>query len=63
MATAVVAYGFGYVGQLLSPVHVCLVVTSEYFKTSVLANTAGMLKPVLVILTGALVMHFLLSAL
>ena len=61
MATAVLAYGFGYVGQLLSPVHVCLVVTSEYFKTPVLANAASLLKPVLVILAGALAMHFLLG--
>jgi integral membrane protein (TIGR00529 family) len=61
MATAVLAYGFGYVGQLLSPVHVCLVVTSEYFRTPVLANAAGLIKPVAVVLTGALAMHFLMG--
>ena len=61
MATAVLAYGFGYVGQLLSPVHVCLVVTSEFFKTPVLGSAARLLKPVTVILSGALLMHFLLG--
>jgi hypothetical protein len=59
MSTAVLAYGFGYVGQLLSPVHVCLIVTSEYFKTPVLANAVGLLKPVIVVLAGSVVMYLL----
>ena len=63
MATTVLAYGFGYVGQLLSPVHVCLIVTSEYFKTEVLGNALSLLKPVAVVLAGALLMHFLFGLL
>jgi integral membrane protein (TIGR00529 family) len=31
MATLVLAYGFGYMGMMISPVHLCLVVTREYF--------------------------------
>jgi hypothetical protein len=61
LSTAALAFGFGYVGQLLSPVHVCLVVTSEHFKTEVLHNTIGLLKPSAVILAGALVLYFLLG--
>lgn len=61
MGIAVLAYGFGFVGQLLSPVHVCLVVTSEYFKTQLLANVVAMLKPVAVVLAGSLLMYFILS--
>jgi integral membrane protein (TIGR00529 family) len=31
MATLVLAYGFGYAGMMLSPVHLCLVVSRDYF--------------------------------
>jgi hypothetical protein len=31
--TIVLAFGFGYIGMMLSPVHICFVVTNEYYKT------------------------------
>ncbi len=34
-ATLVLAYGFGYMGMMLSPVHLCLLVTRDYFKSDV----------------------------
>jgi integral membrane protein (TIGR00529 family) len=52
-SVVVLAYAFGYAGQLLSPVHVCLVVTSEYFRTPLLRNLARLLPPVALLLTGA----------
>jgi len=55
--TTVLAYGFGYMGMLISPVHVCLVVTCEYFKTDVMPNILGMLKPALAMLTWTVVLH------
>ncbi|NLW51368.1 MAG: DUF401 family protein [Candidatus Brocadiaceae bacterium] len=61
MAATALAYGFGHVGQLLSPVHVCLVVTSEYFRTSVFANAAGLLRLAAVVLAGSLGMYVLLN--
>ena len=60
LSTAALAYGFGYMGMLLSPVHVCLIVTSEYFKTRVLHNIAGMLKPAGMVLACSLLLHWLL---
>ncbi|OPZ28250.1 MAG: hypothetical protein BWZ02_01370 [Lentisphaerae bacterium ADurb.BinA184] len=33
LATTALAYGFGHIGMMLSPVHVCLVVTNEHFQT------------------------------
>ncbi len=60
LSTTVLAYGFGFAGMLLSPVHVCLVVASEYFKTRVLANAAGLLKPTAVVLTASFLYHLLL---
>ncbi|MGD2175489.1 MAG: DUF401 family protein [Candidatus Brocadiaceae bacterium] len=55
LSTVVLAYGFGYIGMLVSPVHVCLVVTSEHFSTELLHNMAGLLKPGVVVLAWVLV--------
>ena len=52
-STVVLAYAFGYAGQLMSPVHVCLVVTSEYFRTSLLRSLPRLLPPVALLLAGA----------
>jgi len=54
------AFASGYVGVLLSPVHLCLVLTREYFK----ANMAGIyektIKGSVLILLVALVEYFIL---
>ena len=49
VSTAVLAYGSGYIGLLLSPVHVCLIVTNEHFKTSLLSSIRTMLLPAAVL--------------
>ena len=46
LSTAVLAYGAGYLGMLLSPVHVCLVVSNAYFKTSLYISIRLLLVPV-----------------
>jgi len=53
------AYGFGYMGMLLSPVHVCLVVTSKHFETPVLRNAAGMLPAAALVCVCTLALHLL----
>jgi hypothetical protein len=60
LSTTVLAYGFGYMGMLLSPVHVCLIVTSAHFRTSVLRNVAGLLAPAAVMLAATLLMYLAL---
>jgi hypothetical protein len=52
LAAAVLAYGSGYVGQMLSPVHVCLVVTNAYFKTRMAQSLLALLAPTAVVLAG-----------
>ncbi len=47
-------------GMLLSPVHVCLVVTSEHFKTRVLRNIAALLPPAAMVLASSVLLHLLL---
>ena len=53
LPTTVLAYAVGFMGQMLSPVHVCLVVTNQYFKTSLLRSLAGLILPVLFVLFGS----------
>ena len=60
LSTTVLAYGFGYMGMLLSPMHICLIVTSEHFGTRVMHNVAGMLKPAAVVLLWSFLLHLLL---
>lgn len=55
------AYIYGYAGMILSPVHICLIVTNEYFKTRLYPSLAGLLRPVAVLMVSVLVYYFLLA--
>lgn len=63
LSTVVLAYVFGYMGMMLSPVHVCLIVTNEYFKTSMPRSLAGLLKPAILVLTGGALVSRIVYAL
>ncbi len=54
MSYTVIAYSFGFAGMMLSPVHVCHILTVEYFKTSLHKSTLSMIRPSIVILAGGL---------
>jgi hypothetical protein len=62
LSTVALAYGFGYIGMMLSPVHVCLVVTCEHFDTPLVGSIRALLKPSLVILAGTVLLHFAIAA-
>ncbi len=59
VSTTVLAYTFGHAGQLLSPVHVCILVSNEYFKVGLGKSLLGIVKPAIVVLAAG----FLLSRL
>ena len=59
LSTTALAYGFGYMGMILSPVHVCLIVTNEHFKTGLTDSLIRLLKPALVVFTGTLLIYFI----
>ena len=59
-ATTVLAYGFGFMGELLSPVHVCLVVTAEYFHIRLLRSLSSLIAPALLVLAGVTLWQFAL---
>jgi hypothetical protein len=53
-ATTACAFGFGYMGMMLSPMHVCLVVSGEYFKCPLYGAYRYILGPAAIILLAAL---------
>jgi len=50
LSYAVLAYTFGYMGMMLSPVHVCFLVTKDYFKASLLNSYPYIIKPALMVM-------------
>jgi uncharacterized protein len=57
MIAFMLAYAGGYAGVLLSPVHLCLVLTAEYFKADLGAVYREVVKPVAVMLGFALAVY------
>jgi integral membrane protein (TIGR00529 family) len=55
IATTTFAYGCGYLGMILSPVHVCLVVTNEYFNTKLFSVYRYIVIPALIVFATCLV--------
>ncbi|GAB4363940.1 MAG: TIGR00529 family membrane protein [Spirochaetales bacterium] len=63
-STIALTHTSGYLGMIFSPIHVCLIVTNEYFKTSLWESLKGLIKPGLFVLGCASVysagLYFLL---
>ncbi len=55
------AYGAGGLGYLLSPLHLCLILSTEYFNARLLAVYRYLLPPAAVVLTGIIVLYFLFA--
>ncbi|MBI5408687.1 MAG: DUF401 family protein [Nitrospirae bacterium] len=53
------AFASGYVGVLLSPVHLCLVLTREYFKAAMNGIYEKIIKVTILIISAALLEYFL----
>jgi hypothetical protein len=58
---ASLAYAFGYMGMMLSPVHLCLLVTRDFFAASLLKSYRLLLGPVASVLLAVLIMFVLVS--
>jgi hypothetical protein len=59
LATLVLAFGFGYAGMMLSPVHLCFVLTRNYFSAP-FRGIYRQIAPCIGVLLGAAVVGFLL---
>ena len=55
------AFAAGFLGVLLSPVHVCLVLTREYFKADLWGMYKMMLPACVIIFAAAVIQYMLLS--
>ncbi len=55
------AFASGFIGVLLSPVHICLVLTREYFKADLWKMYKKMMPASLVIFIGAVVQYWILK--
>lgn len=60
LATTLLAYASGYVGMLLSPVHVCLIVTNQHFKTSLAGSILKLSRPAVIVVAGSVCLYFLI---
>jgi hypothetical protein len=54
LSQAALAYVFGLMGMMLSPVHLCFLVTKDYFKANLSGSYRLIVKPVLSLLITAL---------
>jgi hypothetical protein len=54
LSWAALAYTFGYMGMMLSPVHLCFLVTKDYFKASLARSYKYLFLPVLAVMAIAL---------
>ena len=60
LSYAALAYSFGYMGMMLSPVHLCFLVTKDYFRASLLGSYRYFYLSALSVMVGAVVL-FLIS--
>jgi hypothetical protein len=60
MAFAGLAYTFGFMGMMLSPVHLCLLVTKDFFKASFYDSYRYLIKNVLAVMVSSLILYSLL---
>jgi len=61
MSYVVLGYGFGYIGMMLSPVHVCFVLSNEYFNTSIMRAYKKIWLPAMGILCAAGLLSYIAS--
>lgn len=57
MATLALAFGFGYMGMMLSPIHLCLLVTRDFFSSSLISMYRHILPCAAVMLGFSLVLY------
>ena len=61
MATLALAFGFGYAGMMLSPVHLCFVLTKDYFDSSYSRIYPHLIRCVAVLLATSCIAYVVLS--
>jgi len=57
MALAVVAYTFGFMGMMLSPVHLCFLVSKDYFKAGLIKSYRYLALPILTVIAATIILY------
>ncbi len=63
MSFVMLAYAFGYMGMMFSPVHLCFLVSKDYFNAGLLKSYRHLIMPALTVMVTAVVLFFLLRIL
>ena len=63
LSATVLAYACGYMGLMLSPVHACLIVTTEHFRTHLAKILLRLLGPASIVILGAVSLHYVVRLL
>jgi integral membrane protein (TIGR00529 family) len=61
MFFAALAFTFGYMGMMLSPVHLCLLVTKDYYKASLMKSYRYIVPPVVAVLFIVVLLFFAIT--
>jgi integral membrane protein (TIGR00529 family) len=63
LSTAGLAYVFGYIGMILSPLHLCFLVSKDYYRAGFLESYQYVLKPGLMVIATAVILFVMQRAL
>lgn len=63
LSLAGLAYVFGYLGMILSPVHLCLLVSKDYYKARLINSYPLIVKPALTVMLLAIIFFSILRVL
>ena len=61
LSTTVLAFGSGFLGVMLSPIHVCLIVTNQHFKTRLHRSIVGLLAPTATLMAIIVLWHIIVK--
>ena len=61
LARVQLAYSFGFIGIILSPVHLCLVLSTKYYKSNMNEVYRRMIPPIVVLALVSLAVYFVLK--
>ncbi len=62
LSFAGLAYTFGYMGMMLSPLHLCLLVSKDYYHASLLKSYRQLIPPIITIMVITMALFFMLQA-
>jgi hypothetical protein len=60
LSSAALSFTFGFMGMMLSPVHLCFLVTKDYYGASLIKSYRYLLLPALSVMGTVTVIFFLL---